>query len=410
MPLRILILSDMHAFRPVNAELSTDDVSFLRVTAAPTPGYPDPIDRIADAIEREGLEVDWIVCPGDLADKADPDAQAFVWKKLEDLKSKVGARCLIATAGNHDIDSRLKFNEFDAKGALQGLVPPFPGLDEVECDKYWSRNFHIYQEENALVVNLNSAAFHGFSSETKGALPEYRHGRVSQRTIDAIKSRISGIDAHLNILLTHHHPEKDESIYDNDYSEMQLGSKLLQELQDATRKNWLVIHGHQHFPRLTYGRGATFRPVIFSAGSLSANLVGDQARRAVNQFYLLTAETSAVSLDAHGPCGTVRAWHWAGRSSWEPSPSVHKIPDQCGFGYHATVQSIAHRVKEVIERQGSAWINYLDICSEFPELRYILKETFDQLEYELGKIGVTITKAERYIDSLFRMRAPEAAR
>lgn len=408
MPLHLLVLSDLHAFTPKNRHASTDDVSFLRATDAILPGYPDPIDQVGVTIERERLEVDWVICPGDLADKADADAQAYVWRKLEGLRVKLGAKRLISTAGNHDIDSRLKGHNFDAKGALQSLQPPFPGLDEATCDRYWARNFHVLREENALLLNVNSSAFHGFSSEEKDAKPEYIHGRVSQRTIDAINSQLSPPNSHLNILLTHHHPERDESVYPDDVSEMMLGSKLVQDIQELTRKNWLVIHGHQHFPRVTYGRGASYRSVIFSAGSLSATLVGEQSRRAVNQFYHLTVETEEVSPETHGPCGIIRAWHWAGLSNWEPSPASHRIPDHCGFGYTAAVPALAKRINEIVREHGTPLMTYLDICEHQKELRFILKETFDQVVHELIGLGIAVIKAEKYVDSHFKIQKAEA--
>jgi hypothetical protein len=62
-----------------------------------------------------------------------------------EFKRKVKARVLLGTVGNHDVDSRLRFSEFDPKGHLQALSPPFPGVNGV-ADRYWARNFHIQEE------------------------------------------------------------------------------------------------------------------------------------------------------------------------------------------------------------------------------------------------------------------------
>ena len=401
MALRILVLSDLHAFVPSDSKTRTDDVSFLRATNAIVPGTPDPIQAAIDTICQEGLSVDWVVCPGDLADKANPDAQAFAWQKLEHLRHAVGAKHLIGTAGNHDIDSRLKHTEFDPKGALQSLQPLFPGIDELSSDRYWSRNFHVFHEDRVLLLNVNSAAFHGMASADSPNVKEYLHGRVSQRTIDAIAKTIQDKSADLHILLTHHHPERDQSIYDSDYSEMQFGSKLLNDLQQLTASSWFVLHGHQHYPRLFYGRGDAYSPTIFSAGSATAQLNGEQARRSVNQFYHITFELDGVPANVDGPAGIIRAWNWSARSRWEPAAGELGIPDFCGFGFRPAVKSIAQQIVELVAAQ-KEYIVFNELYRDIPELKYITKGHFQALVTELDKRPIEVTRAQIYKDTILR--------
>jgi predicted phosphodiesterase len=245
--LRLLIVSDLHAYCP--AEKGGREPSFLIATERDEIRSKNPLRAIPDALKAEGLEVDWILCPGDIADQADPSAQSFAWNELVELKKATKAKLLLSTAGNHDVDSRLKFNSFDPKGHLQSLLPPFPGLKEA-ADRYWARNYHIYEQGPVRLVNLNSAAFHGFHSGDAQSEAEYRHGRVSERTIDSIVSEVKDRSFPINILFTHHHPYRNDEIYDNDYSEMLLGGKLIAALAEATSCCWLVIHGHQHYPYL----------------------------------------------------------------------------------------------------------------------------------------------------------------
>jgi hypothetical protein len=56
-----------------------------------------------------------------------------------------------------------------------------------------------------------------------------------------------------------------------------------------------------------------------------------------------------------------------------------------------------------VQKKDSSWFTYLDLCEEFPELRYVLKETFDRVVEKLGTSGVQVTKAERYVESVFRL-------
>ena len=276
---QILILSDLHAYRP--SDKTEREPSFLIASSKDNP--TNPIRAISEILKDQDLEVDWVLCPGDIADQADPDAQTFAWQELTELKRAVKAKLLLSTAGNHDVNSRLKFTNFDPKGHLQSLSPPFPGLKNA-ADKYWARNYHIHEHDTVRLVNLNSSAFHGFHTEQQGSLSEYRHGRVSNRTIDAIVEEIRQQTFRTNILFTHHHPYRNSEIYEDDYSEMQLGGKLVSALTEATGSSWLIIHGHQHYPQISYGPHEAFPPLIFSAGSISAKITSPLSAEAPNQF------------------------------------------------------------------------------------------------------------------------------
>jgi len=177
--LNLLVISDVHAFD--GDPLDEKSVSYFSTRPSHHRySTTNPFLSIPELMASNGLRVDWILCPGDLADRADPTSQEVAWKALEELRLKVGARRLIGTVGNHDVDSRLTFDEFDTKGALQSLFPIFPGLAEPDCDFFWSRNFVTLEEEDVLLLVLNSSAFHGINSDDDGkrSTKEYEHGRV----------------------------------------------------------------------------------------------------------------------------------------------------------------------------------------------------------------------------------------
>jgi predicted phosphodiesterase len=397
---KILIVSDLHAYTPSDAIKRPP--SFLVNSGAPKAKSVNPLEEIPAILERDGLGVDWIFCPGDIADQADPDAQSFAWKALFDLKAAVKAKLLMCTAGNHDLDSRLKFSDFDPKGHLQSLSPPFPGITSAVADRYWSRNFCVYEEDQIRVVNLNSAAFHGFHSGDTGKAPEYLHGRVSNRTIDAIVSEVSKKKSSHNILLTHHHPFKNDEIYEGDYSEMELGGKLVNKLSAATNSSWLIIHGHQHYPLLKYGAATVFPPVIFSAGSVSATLSSPLSSEAANQFYHITLETDPGQTSGWWPCGTVRAWHWTFRRSWIPSSMEHNIPDGAGFGCRDNVQTIVTQIVTFMTKDRTKVFEMGDIFNALPHLRFIIGPTFSAVAKELDSAGIKCTTASPIADSTLR--------
>ncbi|PBB97757.1 metallophosphoesterase [Mesorhizobium sp. WSM3862] len=264
---KFLIISDTHAFAP---SPSAGKPSLLEVSHT---ARTNMIREIAKVLEDDGVCPDWIVCPGDLGDKASPEGQAFVWAELNALKQKVGARFLIGAAGNHDLDSRFVNSAFDPLANIKALKPPFPGITDVDCDKYWSRHYSVYDNEICRIVNINSSAFHGYGKET-GTPKEFEHGRVSEATINNIVEEVKSKEYPVNILITHHHIVSNEHIYADEYSEMRGGSRLMHRLTDATKSSWIVIHGHLHYPELDYGRGSALAPVVLSAGSASAHHYG----------------------------------------------------------------------------------------------------------------------------------------
>ncbi len=75
---------------------------------------------------------------------------------------------MLATIGNHDLDSRGLEEEtgddFDPKGNVLLLDPPFPYDNNYRDNQYLARNFCITHSNDATFVNINSCAFHGYLS------------------------------------------------------------------------------------------------------------------------------------------------------------------------------------------------------------------------------------------------------
>lgn len=167
--LRVLVLSDLH----YTTAPSNDAAGSWLTTDTPKTNQDHPLFALNDLL-KDQPPIDLILCAGDICDKADGTALAQAWRELNDLAAHSGAR-LIATVGNHDLDSR-DSKEIDPRGVLYDLSPAFPSGDEAIRDKYWARNFAIIDgplSEQAATVpwrvaTVNSSAFHGYSSKTNG--------------------------------------------------------------------------------------------------------------------------------------------------------------------------------------------------------------------------------------------------
>ena len=363
--LKIAVLSDLHVFNGS----SNDSKAPSFIGTADSQNIPEkhPFRGLEKLIDDEGLSADLLICPGDMSDKADPAALQFAWQKLHWLRDKLGARQLLATNGNHDIDSRYMNDDHDAKGSLQSLVPMFPGTSEILCDRYWSRNFAIYTEDDLRIVLLNSAAFHGAG---KDSAREFENGRISSRTVDALARALDGEERRVNILVCHHHPAPFNPVQEDDYSEMIGGESLLRLLNSGDHGSWLLIHGHKHYPRLDYAEGGAASPVIFSAGSFAAVLYPKLAGHARNQFYILeipVAELDSLGLDVGG---TLRAWDWIGLIGWQTAGAQSGLPHRVGFGWREAPRAIANDIAQRFGTAGSIW-SADQLLSEVPKLRYL---------------------------------------
>lgn len=368
----IAIVSDLHAFCRTNPP-NRDPPSHLCITDNEDQPTHHPITGLLALIRRENVTADVLLCAGDMTDKAHPDALSYVWSRLHNLKVQLGASVIAATAGNHDVDSRYQYNDFDAKGALQSIQPPFPIDDETLSDKYWSRNYAIQDGDVYRLLLLNSSAYHGVKDN------EYAHGRISRRTVDVIRTDLSAREPKLvNIVLCHHHPYRYTDIDSHDYSEMD-GGDLLLNLLDDQLANWIVIHGHKHHPRISYGPGGANAPVIFSAGSLCASLYRDLQTRARNQFYTIRFPTTRFDQLQVGLPGRFRAWDWIVNIGWQKAGRGSGLPGEGGFGCRQDIASLARELDRKILQLGNTYIKWEELAAQVPVIEYLIPKDFERL-------------------------------
>jgi len=391
--MKIAVLSDLHIFDGT-LSAGTSGPSYLSTASIGLKNSTNPLSSLHELIEKQKLQVDYLVCPGDIADKASPNALQVGWSKLNDLVGRLSAKQLIATNGNHDIDSRLKESEFDAKGVIQSLDPNFPLLDLAASNSYWARNYVIQEKDGCRFLLINSAAYHGYSKE--GEPPEYLHGRVSRWTVNAIARELEKCAVRdINIAIFHHHPLHHAGITYEDNSQMQGGDSLLEALAESKRGPWIIIHGHKHIPRLLYAGGGANPPLIFGAGSFSATLVGEIAQTK-NQFYIVELENHAGK-DGLTLCGHVQTWDWAPAAGWTPAILNSAMCARAGFGHRGPVEPIVQQIKDFMSKNSRIKLDRTAFDNEgfkkaVPALRYVLPRDFPDLEVALTSQNLNIIR------------------
>lgn len=375
--LRLLVLSDLHAHTAALDGGGATSLSFH--------GSAEAVDRlfggIRDALDEIAVQhVDAVICPGDLTDKADETALTQVWARLCALADSLGAK-LIATAGNHDHDSRAD-GGFDPMTYLKQLDPPFPVREEHESLRYFARNFARIDTADHTFISVNSGALGGYQGPDGD---EYRHGRVQPADMKQLSRSLQETPPRrTRVLVIHHHPVQLPAVDLNEHSRIK-DAELLLDLLGADG-SWLIIHGHKHRPWIQYAPGGGGSPVLFSAGSFSAPLDGVLAQSTKNQFYLLDliTDSEAVELDL-GTAGRFRAWSHSPMApkAWVPSGSTDGLPAAGGFGWRADPWRLASRVRDHVIGAGKD-VDFEGLIDWEPRLPFLSPDDLAKLARHLA--------------------------
>lgn len=376
------VISDIHAHSLDVSPTSSSAPSWVRASAAPLDSAEDALVGLKHLIGTSpDIRADLLICCGDIVDKALPTALTYVWNQLQELARLLRARQLIVTAGNHDVDSRYTYNDYDAKGHLQSLGPAYPHADESVSDRYWSRHFYIVEGADHRLVVLNSAAFHG------GPSSEWEHGRISPRTLSRLRERITTYKK-LNLLVTHHHLVNNPHIDAEDYSIIHNAEDLVAFLSEDERGPWVVLHGHKHHPRLLFAPGATGAPLIFSAGSVGAKLYSSLAQRARNQAYYIEfcLRPEDYGLDL---AGRFTAWDYVHEVGWQEATESSGLPHTGGFGCRESVARLAGNIQKMLSPAQPS-LSWEEICARQDALQFLMPDDIARLRGQLDRIGLTV--------------------
>ncbi|MEI8668640.1 metallophosphoesterase [Pseudoalteromonas sp. B131b] len=319
--LKFLIISDLHS--SVGKEHCED--SKLTFNSDGTSGEHG--NTFIQYLESLNQDFNFLVCPGDISNKGDVDGFKAGWSFINKIKNDLSIDTLLCVPGNHDHQSR-PGTSFSAIHEIKFVTPSFPSESRKSNTHFWGWHWSHIEFDDCNIIKLNSSAYHGLNNE-------YRHGRVAIETSKQIRHYLESPkfeEKKFNILLCHHHPMKMEQVDSRfDEESMEGGQMLLNELEEADVGPWLIIHGHKHFANLTYGPSQTGEPpVIFSAGSLGANLYPEIENRTCNQFYIIEIDLLKTSSEER-LVGKFEAYSWNLMKGWHPSECDH-LPHKGGFG------------------------------------------------------------------------------
>ena len=245
---------------------------------------------------------------------------------------------------------------------------------------------------------INSSAYHGNNVPQDGT-PEFEHGRLATRTLEAIRNALIG-KGKMNIALCHHHPVPHEDYSSGATDIMQGGAELVKLLASGDYGEWLIVHGHKHMPKLSYSQAMTSTPsVIFAAGSFSAKIHHEIAAVARNQFYIV--QLDAAQIEAYGLVRTFSTWDWTQGDGWNAAQINSGLPHKGGFGYRERPQIIARDIFKLFGTE--LQLKWTEVIAQIPKLAFLtphdLQLTMAELTNALGVTShVTATGAILQLD------------
>jgi hypothetical protein len=386
---RFLIISDIHAcdMDPASSQAPSYVSSF-------NPGATARIDPLADLdrlIQDENLCPDYILCGGDVTNRSSPSPFNYAWGRLNDIASRSRSR-LVATVGNHDLDSRYQANKFDPRGYAMSLRPTLPVEDRMNFLEFWAQNFTLLQTPDCNIVVLNTAAYHGAG---KDAELEIEHGRISDATLMSLKQTLDDTESRpTNILLCHHHPIKGDQ-GDIELKGQTRGGEKLIDLLDQASGPWIIVHGHKHIPDLFYGHGGGANaPVVLASASFSAQVNADAQNKNPNQVHLLITDPVGAKSSGLTYAGTVLSWTWQAGVGWRKAQGSQGLPYKSGFGYKNSLASLADGVEKHLQTLSQSHIPWDEAVNAIPSLLRLVPSDFRSFRQHLSRLGLTILSDE----------------
>ncbi|OZC97516.1 hypothetical protein CH275_25700 [Rhodococcus sp. 06-235-1A] len=398
-PVRLLVISDLHAHGGPDDDSAPSLLGYGGARSQANKMF----DLCGSSVEEMGWsKVDAIICPGDIAHQADVTGLVNAWEDLNKLSVRLDAP-LIATAGNHDYDSRGSGGP-NPKASLMALSPLFPFEHPKASDdpqmRYFSQDYAVYDTDRINLVSLNSSSHHGYDADGH---PEYHHGRLGDVAATRLPGTlsVSSLNKRANVLLTHHHVVQLPMIDTRERSQMLDAELLLRTLEESGV--WLVVHGHKHRPWIHTAHGGGGAPYIFSASSFSVNNGGNNFGNAFrNQFHVIEIQNSEIaeslSLDI---AAKVHSWSWTGLDGWRRAGANDGLPGECGLGWRTGPHRLSSQIERWLEAHPTNSASYQDLLEWEPRLDYLPPDDKQRVVEIMGSldepIRVSLDEAGRWL-------------
>jgi 3',5'-cyclic AMP phosphodiesterase CpdA len=385
MEVEIAVVSDFHC----HPKSFTPWDSLLHYDASRKPANNHPVAALLRLIEQRELRATVLLVPGDLTNRVDKKGFRAGWSYCLEIASALGAKSIIATLGNHDVDYRKAVG--DPFSFAKNLHPKFPVMGRANQRQFWDRGFCFITHDDLRVLVLNSVSQYADKNEVK-------RGCLTDRQLEDIDDELAKLSkARFQVALVHHHPIQHE-ILGLGADDIMKGGEVLTNLLGKHRYN-LVVHGHKHHPRLIYSAGGATPMPVFAAGSLAATTEEGLLTNTRNLFHIL--HLYDVPPEGCVSAGTIESWEFHLSVGWQPATiGASSLPAISGFGSRVLPLDLAKRVNiwfnaRVLPGSGG-YFDWGDLLQELPQLRFVIPSDFQKLVQTLrDDYNLEVSKTEQ---------------
>ncbi|MEV4887670.1 metallophosphoesterase [Chitinophaga ginsengisegetis] len=375
--LKVAIISDLHCHPERKSYSENNTLLFSDKLRSPT--HEHPVENLLEIIESESLQVDLVLSPGDFTHQSDKQGFFSGWSYVSEISRALKSKEIIATIGNHDIDSRHQYSQysFDIPKKIKQNFP----LKKEHLGSFWELGFTFIEEQDFQILVINSTHFHTHNESQSMDNPVVK-GKVELGQIEEIEKYLKthNDDNKIKIALCHHHPLQHKRLELGEHDFIENGEDLLQIL--GKYKYDLIIHGHKHDPWLRYYNTGAFSIPILSSGSFSATNQISWINK-FNYFHIVEFEKKSKTAST----GKVETWTFKSKVGWKKDKDDGFYP-YTGFGYLDNMQQLLAKIKKLLE-QKDMWL-WKDLLIQIPEIENLTPEKMEELQDELEKEKIFI--------------------
>lgn len=368
--LKIAVISDLHC-HPENQEtVKNNTLLFSDKLRLPTNEHP--VENLLGIIEDEGIKVNLVLSPGDFTHQSDKQGFFSGWSYVNELARALKAE-VIATIGNHDIDSRHTYSNysFDIPKKISQNFP----MSKTRLAQFWDTGFVFVEETDFQILVVNSTHFHTHYDKGDSIENPAVKGKMDAAQIEQIEQYLKANNDpnKIKIGLVHHHPIQHarQALGEHDFIEN--GDAFLNVL--GTYRFDLLIHGHKHDPWLRYQiTGNGFSLPILSSGSFSATNQISWINK-FNYFHVI----EIIKEDTKPANGTLETFTFKNRNGWKKDRDDGFYP-YSGFGYLDNLQQLADKIKLKLSNSANGILKWDTILANIPEIKFLTPDKMDEVE------------------------------
>lgn len=382
-------MSDIHADEIENS----DTRIYLEPAQAQRGVYP--MSDLHYLIAELSLTTDYLLLPGDTANKANAEGLQYGWRRSHGIASLLNAE-LIATVGNHDVVTHSP--SLDRSRMLRDLLPSFPtGSDDLDRT-FWQKGWCVVERPDHRIVVLNSTAdFPPYPRDIGSPaglayLEQIERGGLLPGVEDELRVYLAGAEPKINVAMVHHHPLEHQlaSHLQDTYGPMRRGGELIELFTNAhSSGRWLVLHGHKHIPQLVRATSTSSNgPIVLCAGSLGAKIWSPVDTVARNQFHVLELESRPAE-EGSVLVGSVESYSWGVGVGWYRSERQGSgLPARAGFGSNADPAHLAAQLDAMVPAAPGSFLPYDHLVGQMVDLPYLMPADESALEFHMAGRGL----------------------